>query len=146
MRRHLLVLASAVAALTLVGISNGCQAILNISDPVASHLWCLNADPAIGLHVDSQLFIQIKHPDGMWMRGCKCYCPADHAIMVEGSALGLQPGDVLWRLNGIELRTLADVGHAFEVLDQATVLTADIDRGSRTLTRSYHRVDLAKHP
>jgi hypothetical protein len=344
MRRQPFALASAIATLALAGISSGCQAILNIPDPVAAHLWCLNADPARGRRADNLWLIDIKHPDGIWMRGCKCYCPADHAIMVEGAdgaltpgsgdalwyeaqagqlratavdactdraaqleaengtlitfddpgtvscldsvadeapyyasqcvldedhcppgapggfgtdgyipgtstdgataddsttsddgvdssgtgdatadgdsttgsgagiygiddwstvidcpthdrcdvdaafvaalrtdlrvfsedhigvqpgksrlghqgfvltelgpdsfpaALGLQPGDVLWRLNGIALETLADVGHAFEVLDQATVLTADIDRGSRTITRSYHRVDLARHP
>jgi hypothetical protein len=57
------------------------------------------------------------------------------------AALGLRRGDVLWRVSGIELRTLADVGRAFELLHQATVLTAEIDRGSVTLERTYRIVE-----
>jgi hypothetical protein len=62
------------------------------------------------------------------------------------AALGLEPGDVLWRVSGMELRTLADVGHAFEVLNQATMLKAEIDRDSQTLTRSYRIVERVGSP
>jgi hypothetical protein len=56
------------------------------------------------------------------------------------AALGFAPGDVLWRVNGLELRSFADVGHAFERLDQATVFTVQVDRQSQTLQRTFRLV------
>jgi hypothetical protein len=57
------------------------------------------------------------------------------------AALGLEPGDVPWRVNGIELRTLADIAHALEVLTHAMTVTAEIDRGEVTLTRTYRIIE-----
>jgi hypothetical protein len=57
------------------------------------------------------------------------------------AALGLEPGDVPWRVNGIELRTLADIAHALEVLTHAMTVTAEIDRGEVTVTRTYRIIE-----
>lgn len=56
------------------------------------------------------------------------------------AALGLQQGDVVWEVNGIELRSFGEVGRAFEEFDEADGLVARIDRGARTLRRSYRLV------
>jgi len=43
----------------------------------------------------------------------------------------------VWEVNGIELRSFGEVGRAFEEFDEADGLVARIDRGARTLRRSY---------
>ena len=62
------------------------------------------------------------------------------------AALGLHPGDVLWRVDEIELRTRTDLVRAFERLARATKLTADIDRGPSTVTRTYRLVERLDQP
>jgi S1-C subfamily serine protease len=56
------------------------------------------------------------------------------------AAHGFQAGDVLWQVNGIKLQTLADVGQAFEDLNQTLVLIAQLDREGQTLTQTYRIV------
>ena len=56
------------------------------------------------------------------------------------AALGLRAGDVLWQVNELPLRDLGDVMRAFEVLDQVTAFTVQLDRRAQTMTRTYRRV------
>lgn len=57
------------------------------------------------------------------------------------AALGLQAGDVLWRVDEIELRTGTDVVRALERLTRAVALTAVIDRRESTFERTYRIVE-----
>jgi hypothetical protein len=86
------------AGMGLAGISHGCTALLDIPEDVTAYLWCLDAKPAKGMREDNLTLIQINEPSGAWTRGCKCYCPADHAIMVDGANGALAPGseDEVW--------------------------------------------------
>ena len=56
------------------------------------------------------------------------------------AALGLRQGDLLWQINGIELRDFEAVTEAFEQLHQAPVLTLALDRDGRTLATTTHLV------
>ena len=70
----------------LLSSSLGCTALLDLPDPVDSFKWCLDADPARGRSSENLSVDDIQTPAGNWTRGCKCYCPADNAIMVDGEA------------------------------------------------------------
>ncbi|MCX4245621.1 hypothetical protein [Paraliomyxa miuraensis] len=61
----------------------------------------------------------IQGPSGNWMRGCKCYCPAENEIMVLGESGMLAPGssDETWYLNEVGfLRTKAELACEERVL------------------------------
>jgi hypothetical protein len=90
----------------LAGSSPGCTLLLDIPEPVAAHRWCLDADPAKGLRSDDFLLLSITDPSGAWMRGCKCYCPADHAIMLAGANGELAPGSSNETWYGVEVGLL----------------------------------------
>jgi hypothetical protein len=87
-------LASLLGMLAFVGVSNGCYpSIPSVPDPVDAYSWCVSADPAEGWRIDEETPISITHPDsGLWMRACKCFCPVEHEIMVQGANGWLTPG------------------------------------------------------
>ena len=100
-----------------VALPLGCTVILDFPEPVTAYRWCLDAKPAAGIR-DSDLLLQnIQDSAGNWMRGCICYCPAEHDIMVKGANGQLAPGSAHEAFYSNEVAQL-----------QAKAQTACIDR------------------
>jgi len=67
-------------------LASSCVDIPPLPDPIVGHQWCIDADPTTGRRQDNINLFEITHPDsGVWMRGCRCFCPAEHEIMVAGA-------------------------------------------------------------
>lgn len=110
MRRRRRILFTLATTTMGVGVAS-CSLVLDFPEPVASHLWCVDAEPARGRREDSQDFLLIDHPEtNTWMQGCQCYCPADHEVMLLGASGLLDPesGNADWYAGQVTLlRTAA---------------------------------------
>lgn len=122
-----------LAASLVVGLALGCTAILDFPEEVTGYRWCLDAEPAKGRRLDNTALIDIKHsPSNNWTRACKCFCAADHQLMLQGAAGELPPGseDALWyELQVGQLRASAatecDDRTAELEAEEATIITFD---------------------
>lgn len=114
-------LTAAAACLTA---QSACTIILDLPDPVTAYRWCLDAAPAQGRSNANFAIYGITHPDsGTWMRGCTCYCPADHELMILGANGQLAPGsdDETAYLNALaQLRAKAELACTERVLEMQT--------------------------
>lgn len=118
-------LALTAAAATILALPLGCTAILDIPDPVTAYRWCLDADPALGSSQATGFIEAIQDDAGNWMRGCTCYCPSDHELMVLGANGQLVSGSdaETFYLNEVEhLRAKALLACTNRVLEMQTQL------------------------
>jgi len=84
----ILLLSTSLAA----ALAASCVDVPPLPDPVVGYQWCLDAEPATGSRLDNFSLTEITHPvSGLWMRGCRCYCPDEHDIMVAGANGQLAP-------------------------------------------------------
>jgi hypothetical protein len=131
MRRRTMALASLLGTLALLGVVSGCYPpIPEVPDPVTGYSWCVDAEPAQGQTVGEFPVDITDAVSGAWMRACKCYCPADHAIMVQGAYGALVPGSADEDFYAYELgllRTSAEVACVERVLELEVELGTDIE-------------------